>query len=400
MRHQRWLRLTLLILLSGLALNRGGLVYMAGLMMAVFAAAYLWNRETHDSVEYRRAFHFQRGFPGEEIDCAIELVNRKTLPMGWLHTEDRWPLAVSPIDQGLLSSSPHQEEGRLETELVMQGNHRIKRRFPIRLKRRGVFMIGPAVGSSGDPFGLFTKKVTLQGRDKLVVFPEIYPLPDLVLEPQDPYGVQRSWRPLYEDNCQPMGVRSYQTGDGFRQIHWPATARIGELQSRVYQPVSGLDMVVCLNVATFEPQWMGIEPDKIEALVSMAASVARKAYDQGYRVGLVSNSAIAQSGKPFRINPGRSPNQMPLILEALAGITPIVCAGFDRFLFNQAPKLQYGSTLVVITAVLPVSLGETLMRLKSHGRKIKVISISEEIIELPGIEVMSAPDFGKREWND
>ncbi len=139
--------------------------------------------------------------------------------------------------------------------------------------------------------------------------------------------MQRSHRRLYEDNCQPMGVRAYQSGDGFKRIHWPATARIGELQSRVYQPVSGLDMIICLNVATFEPQWMGIEPEKIEALVSIAASVARKAYEQGYRVGLVSNSAIAQSGKPFRINPGRSPNQIPLILEALAGITPIVCAG-------------------------------------------------------------------------
>jgi len=397
LRSQRWLRLTILLLLSGFVLHRGGMVYMAGLMTAVLLAAFFWNRTTLDSVQYERTFHFTRGFPGEEIDCTIEIENHKTVPLGWLHTEDRWPLAVGPVEQGLLTSSSHQEEGRLEAELVMQGFHRIKRSFPVRLQKRGVYSIGPAVASSGDPFGLFHRQAQLQKRDKIVVFPQTYALPELVLHPRDPYGVQMSQRRLYEDNCQPMGVRDYQYGDGFRRIHWSATARTGALQSRVYQPVSGLDMIVCLNVATFEPQWMGIDPDRIEALVCMAASVAEKAYDQGYRVGLVSNSAIAQSGKPFRISPGRSPDQLPLILEALAGITPIVCAAFDRFLIHQAPKLQYGSTLVVITAVLPPNLCETLLRLKSHGRKIVLISLAEEHAPLlPGIDVIETPDFVER----
>ncbi len=66
---------------------------------------------------------------------------------------------------------------------------------------------------------------------------------------------------------------------------------------------------------------------------------------------------------------------------------------------RQAPKLQYGSTLVVVTAVLPVNLCETLMRLKSHGRKIKVISLSEEVVELPGVEVISTPFLIRREKN-
>ncbi|MBN1266918.1 MAG: DUF58 domain-containing protein [Anaerolineales bacterium] len=401
MRSQRWLRLTVLILLSGFALHRGGLIYMAGLMSAVLIMAFLWNRTTLDSIQYERSFYFTRGFPGEEIDCSIEIENHKRVPLGWLHTEDRWPLAVSPVDQNLLTSSPRQEEGRLEAELVMQGFHRIKRHFQIRLEKRGVYLIGPATGSSGDPFGLFSRKAQLQKRDKIVVFPQTYPLPDLVLRPRDPYGEQMSRRRLYEDHCQPMGVRDYQPGDGFRRIHWSATARTGELQSRVYQPVSGLDMVVCLNVATFEPQWMGIDPDKIEALVCMAASVAEKAYEQGYRVGLVSNSAIAQSGKPFRISPGRSPGQLPMILEALAGITPIVCAAFDRFLIHQAPKLQYGSTLVIITAVLPPNLCETLLKLKSHGRKIVVVSLADEdALLMPGIDVIESRAFVERVMHD
>lgn len=396
MRHRRWLRLTVLILLSGFVLHRGGLVYMAGLMGAVLAAAFLWNRTTLDSIRYKRTFHFRRGFPGEDIMCEIEVENDKPVPLGWLHLEDRWPLAVAPQDPDILTSSPHHEEGRLEAAFVMQGFHRIRQQFSIKLRQRGVYPIGPATGSSGDPFGFFRKNTLLEDRDKIVVFPETYLLPDLAIQPQDPYGLQMSRRRLFEDNCQPMGVREYQAADGFRRIHWSATARTGELQSRVYQPVSGLDMIICLNVATFEPQWMGIEPEKIEALVCMAASAAKKAYDQGYRVGLVSNSAIAQSGKPFRISPGRSPNQLPIILEALAGITPMVCAAFDRFLITQAPKLQYGSTLLVITAVLPPGLNETMLRLKAHGRRIVVVFLGEDDPpQIPGIEIIHNPEFGE-----
>jgi len=95
-----------------------------------------------------------------------------------------------------------------------------------------------------------------------------------------------------------MGVRDYRPEDGFRRIHWPATARVGQLQTRVYQPISGLDLIVCLNIATFDPHWLGVKPDLIEALVSKAASVIYHTFNLGYRVGLISNGGIAYAGRP------------------------------------------------------------------------------------------------------
>lgn len=367
---------------------------MAGMMLAVFAVAWLWNRTALEFLEYKRSFRYHRGFPGEDIDMELQLENHKMIPLGWLHTSDRWPIAVGPQDENLLVASRASEEGRLEVMMVMNAYHRLARQLPLKLRQRGIYTIGPAMAESGDPFGLYTQRRQLADKDKLVVFPEVRPVPEIHVRPRDPYGLQRSQRHLYEDNSQPMGVRDYRPEDGFRSIHWAASARTGQLQSRVYQPVSGLDLIICLNVATFEPQWIGIDPALMEALISMAASIASAAYADGYRVGLMSNSAIAKSTRSFHISPGRSPKQLSLILETLAGITPIVSAAFDRYLLLQAPRLEYGSTLMIVSAVTPQNLSESIIRLRSRGRRIVLVSLAKEDPPfIPGIEIVHMPEF-------
>jgi uncharacterized protein (DUF58 family) len=189
-----------------------------------------------------------------------------------------------------------------------------------------------------------------------------------------------------------MGVRDYRPEDGFRHMHWPATAHVGELQTRVFQPVSGLDLNVCLNVATFDPHWLGVKPKLMEALVSKAASMVYYGYRQGYRVGLISNGGIAYAGRAFRVPPGRSPKQLPILLEALAGVTPVVISPFSKFLIAQAPGLEYGSTLIIITGVISPALTEALLRLKARARKIILVTLAQDQPpEIAGVEVLYQP---------
>jgi uncharacterized protein (DUF58 family) len=224
------------------------------------------------------------------------------------------------------------------------------------------------------------------------VFPRARPLSELGFKPDDPFGDRSSRRHLFEDVSRPMGVRDYQAEDGFRRIHWPATAKLGKLQTRLFQPIRGLDLVVCLNASTFERHWEGTEPEMLEALISTTASIIMEAFDEGYRVGLLSNGSIAHSGRAFRIAPGRSRGHLPLLLESLAGLTPVVTAPFERYLLDQAPHLSFGSILVVITAVTPPPLLEALLRLKARNRRTSLISLATTAPPyLEGIEAYHAP---------
>jgi len=189
-----------------------------------------------------------------------------------------------------------------------------------------------------------------------------------------------------------MGVREYQITDEFRRVHWPATARTGKMQSKVYQPTAERVMTICLNTATSERHWEGIYPDTLEHLVRTAAAVAYEASRDGYQVGMISNGTMTNSDQPYRILPGRSNQQLVYILTALAGVTPLVGLPFDRYLLRELPKLPYGIVMTVITAVVNDSLLGTLLEAKRHGRKIVLLSVADEAPpEVPGIANLHIP---------
>jgi hypothetical protein len=115
-------------------------------------------------------------------------------------------------------------------------------------------------------------------------------------------------------------------------------------------------------------------------------------FNLGYRVGLISNGGIAYAGRAFRVPPGRSPKQLPILLEALAGVSPVVISPFSRFLMAQAPNLEYGSTLIVVTGVMTEALIESLLRLKARARRIITISMTEHRpAYIQGVEVIHQP---------
>jgi hypothetical protein len=79
-------------------------------------------------------------------------------------------------------------------------------------------------------------------------------------------------------------------------------------------------------------------------------------------------------------------------LEALAGVSPVTVAPFERLLMREIPKVPYGSTLVVVTALLPENLLETLLRLKRHERRIILVYLGKEFVaSLPGIRTYHFP---------
>ncbi len=388
-RSESWGQFALLVLVAGYLLTRPGLLAVAGLMLTVLAVGWLWDRFALAGVSYRRRFQYRRAFPGESVGLDLQLENRKPLPLAWLRTLDPWPLPVAPSDPEGLLPSHLPGEGLLGMLVVMRGRERIRRHIGLTFRQRGIYRVGPAIAESGDPFGLFRREGAAQPEEHLVVFPEIRPLGELGIAPDDPFGERKSVRHLFEDNTRTLGVRDYRPGDTFRSIHWPASARLNRLQTRVHQPVSGLDLIICLNAATFARYWEGTDPEMLEALVTTTASLAHEANDRGYRVGLICNGSISHSDRPFTIPAGRSREHFPHLLEALAGLVPLITVPFERYLLAQAPRLEYGSTLFAVTAFVSPALVEALLRLKARCRRTALLSLSSEAPPvIPGVDVL------------
>ncbi|MFN2187552.1 MAG: DUF58 domain-containing protein, partial [Candidatus Promineifilaceae bacterium] len=231
---------------------------------------------------------------------------------------------------------------------------------------------------SGDIFTLFTIEREHNYHDTLVVYPQVWPLEALELPAKELFGEFKVQRSLFTDPIKTQGIRDYQPQDRFRDVHWKATARRNELQTKVYDPTTGINVVAFLNVATFPKHWMGFEPKLLERAVSVTASIASYAAEQKWGVGVFANGSIPGSDQPIKVPPGRSPDQLIKILEALAAVTEFATGSIELLMHRESPRLPWAATLVLITAVVTEEMLVSLIRLNKAGRQIALISLSDE----------------------
>jgi uncharacterized protein (DUF58 family) len=393
---KRGLPILLLLLVLGIVLKEPFLVTISSALFVIIGLAWWWQKRSLVGVSYKRFFHYTRGFPGENIDLQIEAANRKLLPISWLRIQDDWERAVGPEDEEILAPSYNKERGFLTNIFSLHWYEKVQRSYKLLLRHRGIFAIGPARLDSGDLFGIFENHQEIKKRQYLTVFPSLLPFPKFEFPAEDPFGDRRSRQRLFEDPSRPMGIREYRPEDSFRRIHWPATARTGQLQVKVYQPTSGQVMIVCMNVSTFARHWEGVYPELLEHLIKVAATLIDEGIREGYKVGLVANGCLAHADQPFRIPPGRSPQQLAVLLQALAGVTSVVVANFENFLIREIPRVQYGATLIILTAVTTPELASTLIQLKQHERRITLLSVAKEPPPvIPGIRIIHQPFSGE-----
>jgi uncharacterized protein (DUF58 family) len=389
---ERWLPLFIVCIYLGVILQSPILIALPLSLLFILLLSAWWRNHSLDKLEYRRRFHYTRAFPGETSTVRIEVENNKILPLTWLRLEDPWPKAVGPTDADILAPSYNQEIGFLTQVFSLRWFERTRRRYELLFRERGVYSVGPARVSSGDLFGIYEQGGERGGIQHLTVFPAIIPHVYPGISPEYPIGDRRSRRRISEDPNQPMGVRDYHPEDSFRRVHWPATARTGELQVKVFQPVSAQVMVLCLNISTHHRYWEGVYPELLEHLLSVAATVVYEGMQRGFRVGMISNGCLANSDQPFRIMPGRSPGQLAHLLSAIAGITPVVVAPFERLLLREIPRVPYGSSLLILTAITSSELSDTLLRLHKHERQITLLSLEKEApVLIPGVRSIHMP---------
>jgi uncharacterized protein (DUF58 family) len=392
--NKAWISLAFLMIVLALVFEVRALLVLSAFLLTVVSVAWWWNRHSLDGVGYRRAFGERRAFPGEVVELTLSVANEKLLPLGWLLVEDQWSMAL-PLQQGSLFPSPTGYMGLFRTAFALRWFERVNRRYQVRCTRRGFYPFGPAHLSSGDVFGLFRQQQAQDSLDWLIVYPQVLPLEELGFPLKEPFGETRAeWR-IFEDPSRAVGIRDYQPQDSFRHVHWKATARRQDLQVKVYEPTTSHNLVVFLNVATYPKYWQGVNPLLLEQAISVAASIASHCVEQRYVVGLVANGSIPHSDQPIKVLPSRRPDQMARLLEALAAVTSFATSSIDSLLLAESPRLPWGATLVVITAVVTDELRETLVRLHDVGRRVVLVSLAEEreagVLPLSGVVTYHLP---------
>jgi uncharacterized protein (DUF58 family) len=393
-----WSYLILALFVASVAARNGLLFLIAVLLALILLASRVWNRYGLAEVTYRRRLGATHLNFGEETDLWIEIVNAKPLPLAWLRADDEQPVKVQMLT-GKVATSHKPTRAVLTNLISLRWYERVTRHYRLRGAQRGAHEFGPVELQTGDIFGFSQQRLRFDEIQTLVVYPRLVPLPRFGLPSRRPFGDATAPRRLLEDPLRLMGVRDYAPGDSFRHVHWKATARTGRLQTKVYEPTTTYQLVVFLDTQTMTHAYQGIVPEYIELGATAAGSVAQYALEEGYAVGLRANASVRHLQGLVNIAPGRSPDQLALILDALACLSPYGNASMAGLLASAARTLPLGTTVVVISSNVTEALVGALLGLRAGGHAVSLLAMGEsQPVDVDGIATYWIG--GTRAWRD
>jgi len=417
------------VILAGLLFRQPLIIVVALLGLLVLITTDIWAKYCLNDLLFRRELSEKRVLFGEEITLSVGVENAKLLPLPWLEIEDVVPKALT-IQGRRLRIDASSNRSVLENLFSPRWYERVTRRYTVSCNARGVHTFGPTRMRSGDLFGFSEHQETVENKQFLIVYPLVVPLSSFNLPARYPFGDRRAQRRLLEDPSRVMGVRDYAYGDDLRRVHWKATARTMQMQSKVYEATTTYTLVMFLNVSSQFDVHFGIHPELQELAICAVASITDWALDEGYAVGLYSNSVLympemgmqmSTPGEPdadnqqaslnstlatllknrsVRVPAASNEEQRKRIMEVLARIQTFFSNSIEEIIQTSRTHLPAGATVVLITSTISDPLLDTLTRLKQAGHAVTILTVGDQPVasRMAGMSMYHLG--GEQAWQD
>ncbi len=285
-------------------------LYSLALGAAVLVlAARVWVQLRRWDLAVSRRVHPPRVRAGYEARVELTIANRSNRRSPLLEANDafdggrRWArFSVAPLgpDETLSSS------------------------YLLPTAQRGVHHLGPLLLRVGDPLGLAHETRSTAPDTSLTVHPRYELVPVRSVSSHRDSDRRRA-RPLIGRGATEFYMlREYVPGDDLRRVHWPSTARTGDLVIRQPETTHRGRLTVIADLRSTV-----CDPDSLESVVSASASVAVSSLHDGLQVRLVTTGG-------FDSGHSSSPASAPALLDGLsaaqmhppvAGVPPFRGAG-------------------------------------------------------------------------
>ena len=336
----------------------GGLTYLAawafgstplypvavGLVLAVGLAA-LWVRMLRRPMRLNRSLWGGDHLAGDDIRMEVELESDAIqLPGALVMREELERLGVF---EGALARYHGSFVGRYTLRAVPRGRYAI-------LKSQIVIE---------DPFGLERTEVDVWRGDALLVYPRLVEVDRLF---SDAGGRTPGGRRLLlhrTTGFELHSVRAYEQGESLRRVHWPSTARRGELMVKELEDAPRDETAVLLDGDGAGV--VGVAPDStFELAVRAAGSILRANAARGRRRALIlsSRARLYQPVQSLDADWSRA-------LEVLAAVEPDGNLPIASVLADEAGPASRALELTVVTSQLTPRLVDRLLQrqVAHHG---------------------------------
>ncbi|CAG0964221.1 hypothetical protein ANAEL_00807 [Anaerolineales bacterium] len=321
--------------------------------VGTLVTAYVWAQSLGRDIELRRETRLRWVQVGGQIEERITLSNGFSLPAAQVEFVDQSTLPGFDASRSTSINAGYFDQWTLSATC----------------KQRGLFYLGGAEISTGDPFGIFEVNLRDFKRTSILVLPQIAALPELPIAPSGSHGDGQPRRNASEKTIHAATVREYVHGDSMRMIHWNTTARMNKLFVRLMESTPEGDWWILLDL---DKQYMlGAGWDSVEEqCVTLAASLADRGLRLRKSVGLIGNSR-----ELIWLTPQKGEGQRWEIMQSLATASPSDL-DLGSVLERILPSLGRQHSLIIVTASTKLDWIKTLLPMtKRNIRSIPTVML-------------------------
>lgn len=316
-----------------------------------------------------RAFSSPTFFVGDEGEL-IEVVRNETrciLP--WMRAESR----ISPhIRLGRQDNLHVSGEMYYCSLFTVMPHQQIRRRHRVRFLHRGYYDLGSVSLTAGDMLGLTKAHKIIELSVPVLVYPQLLNPEDLPVPLSRTLGEIVRRQQLLQDPFLVRGLRPYQPGDPVRDIHWPATARTGEVHVRVHDYTARTRLLVVLNMQSEELQWRDQLNEKdtavVEYAISLVATLCVQTLQSGLAVGFATNMPMEGSKESTIMLPADGTSREEDILANLARINIVRTQHFPTLL--ESLTAYSGLDILVLSRYDSDSIQAAISQLRRSGNEV------------------------------
>ncbi len=356
-----WQAILLIIVLLFFSISSGWhvLYYLTYALLTLFILSWLWARYSLRKLVFRRAAAGDRVQVGEYFDERLNLDNVSVMPKLWVQIADG-------------STLPGHRAGYVAS---MGGRKRAIWRARTMCRQRGRFQLGPVTATSGDPFGLFRRRIFLTPARELLVLPQVLHINDFTLFSGGLPGGGRSARRALHTTTNATTIRDYVNGDALSRIHWRSSAHYNKLMVKEFDLDPAVDAWIFLDLNEAVQAGEG-EHSTEEYGVTIAATIATYLLRQDLSLGMIVN---AQRREFLSLD--RGDRQIERVLELLAVVHAGPGPDLKEALALDAMHFGRNSVAIVITPSTSRDWHEGLRHLQRRGVKVAVIGLDAASFE-------------------
>jgi uncharacterized protein (DUF58 family) len=307
-------------------------------------------------------------------DVVLTVVNEDARPTPILMAEEQVDYALGDRPRFVIPRLAHGERQQLP--------------YRVRSNVRGRHRLGPLALRVKDPFDLSVRLAVVADVGEVIVLPRVVDLATagaaagVGAEGTIPHMVALHG----EDD---VSVREYRDGDDLRRIHWPATARSGELMVRQEDRPSRRRAVIVLDDrdSTGSGPRSGVS---FEWAITMAASVAALLSRANLSVHLVCGGVVTDA-------PSDDSFALDNVLEALAVAELAPPDVFAHSLSVAADRIGDGAMTVAVVG--PLAEHETIALARLHSGGSPALALVMDLAGAnSGLAARTADDLRTHGW--